>query len=177
MMIRFKYRFCKVHMARFVTGDLADPVRQRVARYIDECEDCYHEFTRHREFALNLERSLPTLGQPGTVKLEQIWSSLQDELSETPSRAPWMSEFGSRLGVNFSYGLVIIAITVALLLPMMVGFHANLIMVDLPLLPRYAEIVRTPALYSSQEDIVSATTVSNSRRPTPLLQNTPSPNI
>ena len=152
-MVKFKYRFCKVHMARFVSGDLSDPVRHRVARYIDECEDCYREYMRHREFALKLERSLPTLGRPAGAKLDRIWASLQNDLSATQVRATWISEFGSRAGLNFSYGIIIIAITaIALLLPLMVGFHANLLVVDLPLLPRYVQIVRTPAMYTSQED-------------------------
>lgn len=174
-MVRFKYRFCKVHMARFVNGDLADPVRRRVARYIDECDDCYREYMQHREFALKLERSLPVLGQVSAVKLDQIWSTLQADLVETQANPYWLGDFRSRPSLNFSYGLVIIAITVALLLPMMIGFHTTLLTVELPHLPRYASIVRTPASQSSPKLLVGATTQSNSRQLSPLLQNTPSP--
>ena len=174
-MVRFKYRFCKVHMARFVNGDLADPVRQRVARYIDECEDCYREYMQHREFALKLERNLPTLGHANSVKLDQIWSSLEADLRESQAHPNWLGDFRSRPSLNFSYGLVIIAIAIALLLPMIIGFHSTLLTVDLPHLPQYASIVRTPASQSSPKTFVNATSQSNARRQTPLLQNTPSP--
>ena len=50
-MIKFKYRYCKVQMVRYVSGDLSDAARRRVARYIEECEDCYREFRRQRDFA------------------------------------------------------------------------------------------------------------------------------
>ena len=174
-MVRFKYRFCKVHMARFVHGDLADPVRRRVARYIDECEDCYREYMHHREFAFTLERNLPTLGHPNAAKLDQIWSSLQADLKHTQGSPHWFRDFGSRSSMQFSYGLVIIAITVALLLPLMIGSHSSLLSVDLPSLPRYAAIVRTPARHWSYVSPVSATTHANGRPLTPILQNTPSP--
>ena len=73
-------------MARFVSGDLTDAVRRRVARYIDECEDCHREYMHHREFALKLERNLPTLGRPKAQRLDQLWSSLQTELHTTAAR-------------------------------------------------------------------------------------------
>ena len=174
-MVRFKYRFCKVHMARFVNGDLADHVRRRVARYIDECDDCYREYLQHREFAHKLERSLPTLGHAHPAKLDKIWTSLQADLLETQASPHWFGDFRSRPGSNFSYGLVIVAITIALLLPMMIGFHTTLLTVELPHMPQYASIVRTPASQSSQKSFISATTRSNARRQSPLLQNTPSP--
>ncbi len=174
-MVRFKYRFCKVHMARFVNGDLADPARRRVARYIDECEDCYREYMQHREFAFTLERNLPTLGHPNSAKLDQIWSSLQADLQETQLSPQWLREFGSRSSMQFSYGLVIIAITIALLLPLMIGYHSSLLSADLPSLPRYASIVRTPSRHWSHTVSVGATAHANARPHTPLLQNTPSP--
>lgn len=176
-MVRFKYRFCKVHMARFVNGDLTDSVRRRVARYIDECEDCYREYMRHREFALKLERNLPTLGRPEAAQLDHIWRSLQADLALAPSRQSWFGDFSSRANPNLSYGLVIIAITLALLLPMTIGFHSSLLTVDLPLLPQRASFVRTPASHPSHVGNISATVEPGSRPLTPLLQNTPSPRI
>lgn len=162
-------------MARFVSGDLTDPVRRRVARYIDECEDCYREYMNHREFAFKLEHSLATLGQPRSAKMDQIWSALQADLRATPARPHVFADFATRPSLNFSYGLVIIAITVALLLPLIFGFQASLFAVELPLLPQNEAIVRTPAADSQQTGFVGATTEPNARRRAPLLQNTPSP--
>ena len=172
-MIRFKYRFCKVHMARFVNGDLAEPVRRRVARYIDECEDCYREYMQHREFAHKLERSLPTLGKPGAAKLDQIWTAVQAEMNETPAR-PWTREPRPRLGSRFSYALVVLAMTLALLLPMMMGYHSARATMDLPSLPQYASVSGGS---SARASVIGATAQPQSRRQTPLLQNTPAPSF
>ena len=171
-MIRFKYRFCKVHMARFVNGDLAQPARRRVARYIDECEDCYREYMQHREFAHKLERSLPTLGKPGPARLDQIWSAVQAELNEAPARPKWHGEAHPRLGGKFSYALVVLAMTLALLLPMMIGYHSARATVDLPSLPQYAAVGGGS---SARAVVIGATAQPNSRRRAPLLQNTPAP--
>lgn len=171
-MIRFKYRFCKVHMARFVNGDLAEPVRRRVARYIDECEDCYREYMQHREFAHKLERSLPTFGKPGAATLDKVWISLQADMQAPPTRSDGIH---APAGLKFSYGLVIAAITLALLLPMLIGIHAAGLSVDLPLGPGYASTLSDSGASSAGMASIGATAEPNPRRRTPRLQNTPSP--
>ncbi len=171
-MIRFKYRFCKVHMARFVNGDLAEPVRRRVARYIDECEDCYREYMQHREFAFKLERSLPTLGKPGSARLDKVWSALQADMQAPPARSNGIQ---APAGLKFSYGLVMVAITLLLLLPMLIGMHAAGLSVDMPLGPRYASALSGPASASAHSAAIGATAEPAAYWRRPLLQNTPSP--
>ena len=174
-MIRFKHRYCKVHMARFVNGDLAEPARRRVARYIDECQDCYREYRQHREFAHKLERSLPSLGKPGAPKLDKIWSALQAEIESPPVRHQGRGALGASASLRFSAGLVIVAITLALLLPMMIGIHSAGLAIDLPHKPRQALARGTPAGASASAAVIGATAEPAAQWSLPLLQNTPSP--
>ena len=173
-MVRFKYRYCKVHMARYLSGDLADPVRRRVARYIDENEDCYREYMRHREFAQKLESSLPTFGRPSSQRLDTVWSALQAELQAPQSQSAWLSDFGSRSSLPFNYGLVVLAITIALMLPLAFGYHASPLSIDFSRAPHYAVVVRPPARDLSAAPMF-ATVEPGSRGPASLLQSTPSP--
>ena len=176
-MIRFKYRYCKVHMARFVSDDLSEAARRRVGRYIDECEDCHREYMRHREFAQKLERNLPTLGRPNPQRLDELWSSLQSEL-ETPARQTvWLSDFASPQSTQFSYGLVMLAISMALLLPMAIGFHTSLSPVDLPRLPHSISIITTQNAHQPGRPFVIATAEPRARGSGPMLQNTPAPDL
>jgi hypothetical protein len=176
-MIRFKYRYCKVHIARFVSGDLSDAVRRRVGRYINECRDCHREYMRHREFALKLERNLPTLGRPNAQRLDQLWSSLQLELQRPTAQTVYLSDFASQSTLQFSYGLAMLAITIALLLPMVIGFHSSLLPVDLPRLPYSVSINQTPDTQLAARPHILATAQPNARGSQLNLQNTPASDL
>ena len=160
-------------MARYISGDLAEAARRRVGRYIDECEDCHREYMRHREFALKLERSLPTLGRPNQQRLDQLWSSLERELQSPARKSMWLSDFASPQSMQFNYGLVMLAISIALLLPMFIGFHSSLLPVDLPRLPHSISIDTTPHTQAENRPIVLATAEPNCCGSVPVLQNTP----
>ena len=176
-MIKFKYRYCKAQMARYVSGDLSDAARRRVGRYINECEDCHAEYRRHREVALKLEQRLPTLGRANPQRLDQIWNALQHELQSPRTQSPALSDFAAHSTARFSYGLALLAITIALLLPMMIGFHTVLLPVDLPRLPNAAGIVQTPDAPLAARPFNLATAHSNARLRSPSLQNTPAPDL
>ncbi len=176
-MIRFKYHFCKVHMARFVSGDLSEATRRRVGRYIDECEDCQQEYRRHREFALQLERNLPTLGQPDPKRLDALWTSLQTELQKPPKHSMWISDFASPYSLQFSYGLVMLAITIALLLPLVIGFHSSLSPVAVPRVPPSISVIRTQKAQRAALPFALATAQPGARDLAPMLQNTPAPGL
>lgn len=173
-MFKFKYRYCKVLMARYLSGDLADPARRRVARYIDESEDCYREYMRHREFAQKLERSLPTFGRPNSQRLETVWSALQAELQAPQAQSAWFSDFGARSSLQFSYGLAVLAITIALMLPLAIGFHASPLSIEFPRAPHYAVVVKPPARELTGAPMF-ATVEPGSRNAESLLQSTPAP--
>ena len=176
-MIRFKHRYCKVHMARYINGDLSDAVRRRVGRYIDECEDCHREYLRHREFALELERNLPTLGQPNRQRLDQLWTSLEKELQSPARQSTWLRDFASPHSAQFSYGLIMLAISIALLLPMVIGFHSSLLPVDLPRLPHSIHLDTTPHARAAGRPSILATAEPNWHGRAPMLKNTPAPDL
>ena len=173
-MVRFKYRYCKVHMARYLSGDLADPVRRRVARYIDENEDCYREYMRHREFAQRLERNLPAFGRPNPQRLDTVWSALQAELQTPQPQSTAFSDFGARSNLQFSYGLVVLAITIALMLPLAIGYRAAPLSLDFSHAPHYAVVVRPAARVLSGAPAY-ATVEPGARAAASLLQSTPAP--
>lgn len=174
-MVRFKYRYCKVFMARFVSSDLSPAARRRVGRYIDECEDCQREYRRHREFARRLERNLPALGAPKAKRLDELWSSLQSELQAPAPQTMRISDFASPQSMQIGYGLVMLAISIALLLPMAVGFQASLSPVDLPRVPNGISIVSTRHANQASKPSIIATAQPGARGGGPMLHNTPAP--
>lgn len=176
-MIRFKYRYCKVHMARFVSGDLPEAARRRVGRYIDECEDCQREYLRQREFAEQLEQCLPAIGRPSSKRLDELWSSLQAELQTPVKQTLWFSDFASPQSMRFSYGLVMLAVSIALLMPMVIGFHASLSPVELPRLPQSGSILSTQNAQQPSGPLLFATAEPGARGLGPMLHNTPAPGI
>lgn len=176
-MIRFKYRFCKVHMARFISGDLSEAARRRVGRYIDECEDCQREYLRHREFAQKLEQSLPGLGRASPQRLDELWRSLQTELQRPEKQTLWFSDFASPQSMRFSYGMVMLVVSIALLMPMVIGFHASLSPVELPRLPQSSIIISTQSAQQASGPLLIATAEPGARGLGPMLHNTPAPGI
>ena len=173
-MIRFKYRYCKVHMARFVSRDLSPAVRRRVARYIDECPDCYREYMRHREFNHKLSQSLPGLGAPSQAKLGAMWLALQSEMNAPVKPSSTLRDFARRGSLPFSYGLAALALCLALLLPMALGYRGSLRSAELPPMPQFASLARTPApgLNSAAAIVATRSPVSSAAL---QLQNTPAP--
>lgn len=173
-MIKFKYRYCKVHMAQYLSGDLSDVTRRRIARFIDECQDCYEEYIHQRTLTDQLKRNLPNLGRPDVNRLDCVWSSLQRELA--PAGGPPLGQnFKPGGNSTMGYGLVMFALTVALMLPMTVNFHASFASVDLPPRPQGVEIVKTPAAGSQAHRHSILSTRTTLARQEPLLQNTPLP--
>lgn len=173
-MIRFKFRYCQVLMARYISDDLSDTARRRVARYIGESEDCYREYMRHREFTRKLDSNLAQLGRPDAVKMDRLWSNLQAEL-DAPVESAWLRDSRSPSSLSFSYGVALTALAIALLVPLMIGYQAALVAVDLPRMPQLAGIVRTPGASFDDSPLIIAASHMSGRPSTRLLQNTPSP--
>jgi len=173
-MIKFKYRYCKVHMAQYLSGDLSDTTRRRIARYIDECDDCYNEYIRQRNLANKLERDLPAFGRPSEQKLNTMWASIQAEL-DTPSADSGMLTYRPRGNTTLSYGFVMLILLALLFTPMVIGYHTSVTSVDLPPQPQTIRIVKTPTTIAQNIEVVAAVTQSTVPIRIPLLQNTPAP--
>jgi hypothetical protein len=132
---------------------------------------------RHRDFALELERNLPTFGQPNRQRLDQLWTSLERELQSPARRSAWLSDFASPQSAQFSYGMMMLAISIALLLPMLIGFHSSLLPVDLPRLPHSIHLDTTPQARAAGRPSILATAEPNWRSHAPMLNNTPAPKL
>lgn len=176
-MIKFKYRYCKVHMAQYLSGDLSDTTRRRIARYIDECEDCYKEYIRQRNLANQLERELPSLGRPSIKKLDNMWASIQTELAQPADNQSNLLHRPQK-HPTWGYGLVMLIVVVMMLTPLVAGYQASVSTVELPPRPQTIQIIKTPTtvVQDNRVVLVSITQASHSIQ-LPLLQNTPAPSF
>ena len=162
-------------MARYLSGDLPDVTRRRVARFIDECQYCYDEFLRQRSITDELRRNLPALGRPDDQRLNSIWLSLQTELA--PASGPAIGHNHKMpASPNLGYGLILIALA-TLLLSLTVGLHSSLYAVDLPQRPPLVRLAMTPEALALTERVAPLHTQSRVERGGPLLKNTPVPNL
>ena len=167
-MIRFKYRYCKVHMARFVAGDLSLAARRRIGRYIDECPDCRRLYNRHRDFNHNLSRQLPALGSPSQRQLDNMWTALQGELFAPKEPSAAIGDFARRNSLPFSYGLAAVAICLAMLLPIALGYGGALGTMQMPAAPQLISLAKTPQARAAGDSTAAATAL-------PALANHPQP--
>ncbi|MCY4248417.1 MAG: hypothetical protein OXE95_12680 [Chloroflexi bacterium] len=161
-------------MARFVAGDLCDASRRRIARYIDECPDCYHEYARHRALGYKLSRQLPALGRPSQQQLDSIWLALQSELAAPVKPVSATDGFVRRSSLRFSYGLATVAICLALL-PIGLAYHASLPTVEKRLAPQIVSSERTPTADNLNCSAKMAATPPRVYISHPQLHNTPEP--
>lgn len=173
-MIRFKYRYCKVHMARFVARDLSDAARRRIGRYIDECPDCQRLYNRHREFNHSLSLQLPALGSPNKRQLDSMWAALQGELFAPEQPAAAVGDFAWRSKLPFTYGLAAVAISLALLLPIALGYRGSLGQLEMAPAPHVISLAKTPH-YAANGDSTAPATAQPAFAGQPLLANTPEP--
>lgn len=173
-MIKFKHRYCKVHMAKYLSGDLSDITRRRIARFIDESQDCYDEYLRQREITDQLQRSLPVFGRPDSQRLDNIWMSLQSELAPaTPGVMSYSRAYQFLGNAPVGHSLFMVLLAAVLLLPLALGFHTSVTAIDLPPPPRLVASERTPATRSDSLSIGAISTQSSFSNHGPLLQNTP----
>ena len=174
-MIKFKYRYCKVHMAQYLSGDLSDTTRRRIARYIDECEDCYNEYIQQRNLANRLERELPVLGRPPAQKLDNMWANIQAELSKPAESQSGKLSYPTYKRKTWGYSLMLMVV-LTLVVPLAIGYHASVTSVDLPPRPKTIEIAKTPTTVAQNNGFVLAS-ITQPRVPVPFqfVQNTPEP--
>ncbi|MYI40840.1 MAG: hypothetical protein F4063_02510 [Chloroflexi bacterium] len=162
-------------MVRFVAGDLSAAARRRVARYIDECPDCYREYMRHRAFDQKLSHGLPALGRPSKRQLDGMWLALQSELSAPEKPAKSISDFARRSSLSFSSGVIALAICLAALLPITLGYHASVANVEMRPGPQLVSVSRMPTAGNFNRSAWLAVTPPPANASHPQLQNTPEP--
>ncbi len=172
--MKFKYRYCKVHMAKYLSGELSDLTRRRIARFIDESQDCYDEYLRQREVTDQLQRSLPTFGRPDAQRLDSIWMSMQSELAPAVGGGLPGPKTVQLLGAtSLGPSLFMVLLAAILLLPLTNGFHPAVAAIDLPPRPKLLHFEGTPATRSNAPPLSIMSTQSRFTHHFPQLQNTP----
>ncbi len=162
-------------MAQYLSGDLSDTKRRRIARYIDECQDCYNEYIHQRNLANKLERDLPILGRPSAQKLDNMWAEIQTQLAQ-PTTESSMLSYHPRKNKTWSYGLVMLMMVFLMIIPLVVGYHASVATIELPPRPQTANIIiKTPTTVAQRSQVTITSTQSTVSIRLPLLQNTPAP--
>src|SRR3990170_2279910 len=111
-MFKFKYHYCKTRMTAFINDELPPRARRRIARYMDECPDCYAEYLRQRDLQHELMRNLPSFGRPRPAQLGHIWSAIQQNMRTRASQV--------RHRYHARYGLSTLMLLLTLFLPLLV---------------------------------------------------------
>ena len=174
-MLKLKYRYCKARMAAYLNGEMSLASRRRMARYIDECPDCYAEYRRQLDVTRELESSVGGLGRPDRPQLRRIWSNVQTNIQyEATSHQP--AEHAPRRPAR--YGLVLLAFLVAVLLPWTLG-NRNVPSIPSQPAPAATSFPSTPDRHQLRELAIEPTVVAlvspgtERRVPALFLQNTP----
>lgn len=110
-MFRYKYFYCKYRMVAYLNRELSEPARRRVARFIDECDDCYAEYIRQRELKREIQSRFPAFGQASEAQLNRIWSAIEGDLMDSSPR--------SSKPRSLQYGFIIAVLLSLLLIPLM----------------------------------------------------------
>ena len=174
-MFRFKYRYCKTHMAKYLSGDLPDATRQRIARFINERQDCYDEFARQRAVAEQLRSSLPALGKPDARRLDSIWLSLSAELAPAHPGNVRSAGFQAPGMQTVGYTAILLLLGVALALPIVLGMGSSLGAVDLQRSAQMAELAAKPEANTGRRQPIAAATPSSLSLQDRVERHTPSP--
>lgn len=106
-MVLSRYRYCKSRMVAFINGELPPKARRRVARYIDECPDCYAEYIHQRDLQRELKSRVPVIGLPEAGQLERIWGAVQIQMQQTASPRRWR------------YGFITAVVVIMLMMPLL----------------------------------------------------------
>ncbi|MDX1994417.1 MAG: hypothetical protein SF029_18685 [bacterium] len=117
-MFSFKVRYCKARMTAFINGELSPKARNRVARLIDECPECYEEYRRARQLQGDLRQQLRRFGQPTSAQLEGVWRNIQAEMDGKP-KAPIRTAHSWRYRASTSAAIIVLLASI--LLPFMMN--------------------------------------------------------
>jgi anti-sigma factor RsiW len=103
-------RYVRANLDKFLDGDLSIGARRRVARHVDTCPACYAAYTQRRDLRRDLQQALPLVGRTPAPDFNRMWDVIRADLPR-PQRT------------QFRYGLVMLILTLALLVPLTMGNH------------------------------------------------------
>lgn len=120
----------------YLHEELAPPLRQKVARHIDECVACYAYYVRQRDLARELEMRMSLVGHAKPTQLRRVWSSIQADMEQP------------RMQVRFRlrYGVAALIFMLALILPWKTQSRVAARFIPLQPVPVVEAATKTPAL-------------------------------
>ncbi len=159
--MRTTCRQCRALLPGYIQRELTPEQRERVSRHLTACADCYVAYVEQRDMIRELAISLPRVGsdQP---RLDRIRAGVMAELAH-PKPPP--HRYPTR------YGLVALALVMALLLPM--TFHSYA--AELPTQPRPETVTPqgTGAAATPTETVTLTATLQSNYAPAPGATDTP----
>ena len=104
---------CQKHLVAYIQHELPSVTRQRVARHLDTCSNCYRAYIDQQHLSRDLSNVVPLMGAGKPPAFEQVWAATRTD---------------TRSGRRFSsatysvrYGVVMLVVTLVLLLPFAMG--------------------------------------------------------
>lgn len=136
-MLSFDCQYVRARLSSFANGDLAPDLRQRVAKHLDDCESCSHEYERYRKMVRTLRMDMPVIGNPNSDNLKRIWATIEQEIP-TRSKTSWPT-FTPQ---SFVLGVFL---TFIFIVPLVLGQVNTSINLPAKPAPHVAEFIVTPA--------------------------------
>ncbi len=84
--LSMRCRTIRHQLKAYVTDQLSQAQRLRLAKHIAHCQSCYAELQRELATVYELKRHLPALGQPNATQLARIWQGVKAQTWQKPPR-------------------------------------------------------------------------------------------
>lgn len=156
----FRFLICRyVHLQldAFLDSRLSPRVRRRVVRHIDTCPACYQAYARQRDLRRDLQATVPLVGRGAAPDFDRMWSAIRTELPRPQPRQ-----------TQFRYGLVMLLLVMALIVPLTMGNHDLTRTVPEHPMPQTEASTQTPDRIT-EPDIIVTLTSSPAQQTPPTL--------
>lgn len=126
-------RVYRLQLDAFLDGRLAPRARQRLACHLDHCPACDRVYNLRRDLRRELTQAVPLVGRDHAPDFDRMWQAVRAELPRPVSRQ-----------MPFRYGLVMLLVVVALLVPFTLGHHDGARPIPNQPVPQLEQATRTP---------------------------------
>lgn len=156
---------CQKHLLAYIHHELLLVTRRQVARHLDTCTQCYQIYMEQHRLTRELQHVAPLIGQGKPPSFERVWAAARMD-----TRA---GRGAHSAGYTMRYSLVMLAVTLALLLPFAMG-RRNYTLASPPTQPAPLLQHATPSTTASLDAGLSVAFQIN-ETPAPKLLSTLTP--
>ena len=104
---------CQKHLIAYIQHELSSVTRQRVARHVDTCSNCYRAYVDQQRLSRELHQAVPLIGQGKPPAFERVWAATRLDTRSGRRFSP--------AAYSVRYGVVMLMVTLVLLLPFAMG--------------------------------------------------------